>query len=412
MQIQDKTSHQNAAPRGVFAWALYDFANTVFSMNIISRYFPLWVTQGHSAPDIYFSATLSISMLLVAVTSPALGAMSDTTGRRLGPLMWLTGACAAATALIGPVDSLLTGLILFAAANFCYQSAMTFYYGLLPSVSEGSSASRVAGYGVSLGYLGAIAALAMAMPVESVFGNGAVYPATALMYLAFSIPMFRLLRDPAPVAGARVDIIGAFRTLARTFAGARRNRSVFIFLGANFLILDAVHTVIAFMAIYASSVVGFESGELNIFLMTSTVGAAGGSLLWGWAAHRWSPLRTFGWVCGMWLFTMLLASVSVNKDMFWMVGPLAGAALGGVWVAGRSALAQMAPADRIGEYFGLYNMAGKAAAIVGPMTWGAVVYIFSPLGGTIPHRMAILSLAVFIAAGWRALRHIEYAGAK
>ena len=95
--------------RAILGWALYDFANTIFSMNVISRYFPLWVTSGHGAPDIYFSVAISLSMLAVAVCAPVFGAISDQTGRRTRPLMMLTLACALCTALIGSTDSLMTG---------------------------------------------------------------------------------------------------------------------------------------------------------------------------------------------------------------------------------------------------------------------------------------------------------------
>ena len=119
----------------IFSWSLYDFANTIFSMNVISLYFALWVTVDKGGQDIFYSTTLSLSMLAVALSAPVFGAVSDNTGKRQGPLTVLTLLCVICTALIGEVDNLWMGLFLFAIANYCYQSALVFYNGMIPSVS-------------------------------------------------------------------------------------------------------------------------------------------------------------------------------------------------------------------------------------------------------------------------------------
>lgn len=405
-----RESAGHVGKRAVFAWALYDFANTIFSMNVVSRYFPLWVTKEHGAPDLYFSIALSVSMLMVAVTSPALGAISDDTGKRVKPLLIITLACVIATATIGFTGSLLTGLILFAVANYCYQSALVFYDGLLPGVAGSASVAKVSGYGVGLGYLGAIAGLLLLAPVEKGFGPSAVYLPTALLFLLFSIPLFIWVKDVGIIPGSRADIMGAFSKTAESFRRAARNKNLFTYLIANFFILDAVNTVIAFMSIYANTVIGLDGIKLNMFLITSTMGAAVGSLIWGSATHSIGSRRAMIHVCRMWLVTLLVAAFAPNETVFWLVGPLAGAALGGVWVAGRTLLIELAPKENLGECFGLYNVAGKAASISGPIVWGVIVYAFSFLGGTIQHRLAVLSLAGFIGVGLWLLRMIRMEG--
>lgn len=392
--------------RALFAWTLYDFANTIFSMNVVSRYFPLWVTKEHGAPDLYFSVALSFSMLVVAITSPALGAISDDTGKRVKPLLILTTACVIATASIGFTGSLMTGLVMFAVANYCYQSALVFYDGLLPGVAGSRSVAKVSGYGVGLGYLGAIAGLLLLAPVEKNFGPSAVYFPTALLFLLFAIPLFLWVKDARIIPGARADIAGAFRKTAESFRRAAKNKNLATYLVANFFILDAVNTVIAFMSIYANTVIGLDGMKLNLFLITSTVGAAIGSLIWGSVTHSIGSRRAMINVCKMWLVTLFVAAFAPNETVFWLVGPLAGASLGGVWVAGRTLLIELAPKENLGECFGLYNVAGKAASISGPIVWGVVVYVFSFLGGTVQHRLAVLSLALFIGAGLWLLRKI------
>jgi UMF1 family MFS transporter len=393
--------------RALFAWALYDFANTIFSMNVVSRYFPLWVTKGHGAPDLYFSLALSASMLMVAVTSPALGAISDDTGKRVKPLLILTVACVIATAAIGFTGSLLTGLVLFAAANYCYQSALVFYGGLLLSVAGSTPVAKVSGYGAGVGYLGAVAGLLLLAPVEKNFGPSAVYLPTALLFILFAMPLFLWVKDAGVIPGARANIRGAFRKTAESFRRAAKNKNLSIFLIANFFILDAVNTVIAFMSIYANTVIGLDGMKLNIFLITSTVGAVVGSLIWGSVTSVIGPRRAMIYVCKMWIVTFLVTAFAPNETVFWLVGPLAGSALGGVWVSGRTLLIKLAPKENLGECFGLYNVAGKAASISGPLVWGVVVYLFSFLGGTLQHRLAVLSLTGFIGVGLWLLKKIE-----
>ena len=122
--------------RAIASWAFYDFANTIFSMNVISLYFALWVTVDHGGQDILYSTALSGSMLAVAISAPVFGTISDQTGRRRFPLTLLTIISVLATALIGQADELWVGLLLFVIANYCYQSALVFYNGMLPSVAR------------------------------------------------------------------------------------------------------------------------------------------------------------------------------------------------------------------------------------------------------------------------------------
>jgi UMF1 family MFS transporter len=154
----------NPKKLAIFSWCLYDFANTIFSMNVISLYFALWVTVDHDGQDILYSTALSLSMLAVALSVPVFGALSDTTGKRRAPLIGLTLLCIFSTGLIGTTDHLWTGLILFMVANYGYQSALVFYNGMLPSISQGSHVGLVSGYGVALGYLGSIIGMLMVKP--------------------------------------------------------------------------------------------------------------------------------------------------------------------------------------------------------------------------------------------------------
>jgi len=374
----------------IASWSLYDFANTIFSMNVISLYFALWVTVDHGGQDILYSAALSGSMFAVAISVPLFGAISDQTGRRRGPLTLLTIISVTATALIGQASQLWTGICLFVIANYCYQSALVFYNGMLPSVARHSNVGMVSGYGVALGYMGSIAGLLLVDPFVKAGGRPAAFLPTALMFLIFALPCFLFIKDPDPKP-FRIDMRKAFRTLKNTMVNATQYHVLLKFIGIHFLILDVVNTVIAFIAVYANKVIGLTDSQIRTFLILSTLFAMLGSWLIGWQVKHKGTIPSYWTVLCLWLAALTLIVVSPGESLFWVVGPLAGMGMGGVWVVSRTIVVELSPPEKVGEFFGVYGLAGKMASIVGPLIWGSVVWLFQDTQ-TLKYRAAVFSL--------------------
>ncbi len=383
----------------IFSWSLYDFANTIFSMNVISLYFALWVTVDHKGQDILYSTALSLSMLAVAVSVPVFGVLSDSTGRRRLPLIGLTLICVVATALIGTTDHLWTGLILFMVANYGYQSALVFYNGMLPSISRGSHVGLVSGYGVALGYLGSIAGLLMVKPYVKEGGLSAAFLPTAALVLVFALPCFFFVKDPEKKPTVSVPFKKAFITLQETFLRIKNYKSLFQFILIHFLVLDAVNTIIAFMAVYASKVIGFNAGQITNFLISSTVGAMIGSLIIGFLVKHKGTVWSYWLVLWLWIIALAMVAMTQSATLFWLIGPIAGVGMGGVWVVSRAFIVELSPPERVGEFFGFYGFAGKAASILGPMIWGIVIWALNTTD-TLKYRVAVTVLLgmVLVAA--------------
>ncbi|MFQ5450007.1 MAG: MFS transporter [Nitrospinaceae bacterium] len=390
----------------ILSWSLYDFANTIFSMNVISLYFALWVTVDHEGKDILYSAALSGSMLAVALSVPVFGAVSDQTGRRRGPLILLTLLCVAGTAAIGETDQLGTGLILFALANYCYQSSMVFYNGMLPSVARGGNVGLVSGYGVALGYLGSIAGLVLVRPFVEAGGRSAAFIPTAIMFLFFSLPCFLFVKDPARESPGRVNLGQSFKTLWQTLARTPHYRPLLKFIVIHFLILDVVHTVIAFMSVYASKVIGFTDAQITVFLISSTVAAMVGSFALGWLVKHKGAIWAYWRVLCLWAASLLIAIMSQSQALFWLVGPLAGMGMGGVWVVSRVFIVELSPPEKVGEFFGVYGLAGKSASILGPLLWGGVVWVFEDTH-TFKYRAALSALLFITLAAMILFRSLK-----
>jgi UMF1 family MFS transporter len=362
--------------RAIVSWSFYDFANTIFSMNVISLYFALWVTVDHGGSDLLYSVALSGSMLMVALSVPVFGAISDQTRRRRGPLVFLTLISVAGTFLIGQTDQLLPGILFFVIANYCYQSAMVFYNGMLPHVAKGSHIGLVSGYGVALGYLGSIAGLLLVKPFVEAGGRSAAFLPTAAMFLLFSIPCFLFVKDPDPQSLKKFHPGQAFQTLKQTLANVGEYKLLLKFILIHFLILDVVNTVIAFMSIYANKVMDFSDAQITTFLIASTSAAMIGSTVIGWLVKHKGTARSYWLVLWVWVVALSIAIFSQSQAMFWMVGPLAGIGMGGIWVVSRAYIVELSPPEKLGEFFGLYGLAGKAASILGPLLWGTVVWVF------------------------------------
>jgi UMF1 family MFS transporter len=379
-------------------------------MNIISIYFPLWVTIDHGGADILYSAVLSGSMLLASLTSPILGAISDQWERRMPFLIIWTLICVAGTASIGLADHLYWGLVMFIVANYFYQTGLVFYNGLLPAVSTGTSVGRVSGYGVALGYVGAILGLKLVEPFVQDGGRTACFVPTAIFFLVFSLPCFLVIREPSSTFGKNRGDLGkivkqAFSTIIRTIKEAKTYRGMWIFLLATFVYLDVVHTVIAFMSIYAKKVMGFTDSQLVNFLIISTIFAVVGSYFLGIMTTKLGPRKTLLFTLWIWVGAMSLALLSQGGRSFWLVGPLAGIGMGGVWVAGRAMVVELAPAQKVGEFFGLYGLCGKLSSIIGPLIWGITVESFYWLDNQ-KYRVAIFILLLLLFTGLLILRQV------
>lgn len=411
---QEKTA--GILTRPVISWALFDLANTVFSMNIVSLFLGLWVVNVMGATDTVWARTNSISMLAVLVSAPFLGAISDQTGRRLHLLLLTTIVCVALTALLG-IPGLFGTLILFAIANYCYQAGLIFYDSTLPLVSNEQNRGRVSGFGVGIGYIGSFLGVGIGFllqPAETLpldqqtAGYMWIFRASALLFAVFAIPIFLFVKEPV----RRRAAIGAdlFRRAAhevgQTFRSVRRYRGLGRFLIGRAFYTDAANTLIVFMGIYVTNEIGFTDAQTNILLMTSIAAAIVGGIVWGRVVDRIGPKRTLNRVLYCWMITfamtVLIPVLSLPGSLFWGVAALAGISLGGTWASDRPYMLLLSPPAKIGEFYGLYGMIGRFAAVLGPLLWA---FVAEDLGFGRPASVAVLLVMILIS--WTILRGVD-----
>ncbi len=391
----------------LYAWALYDLANTTFSLNVVSRYLPLLVIEDLGGRDLDVSLAYSGSMLLVALVAPFAGALSDVSGRRVPFLALTTGASVAATALMGfPARAALV-LGLFAIANFFYQAALIFYDAMLANVSDESTRGRASGFGIALGYGGAILSLYTVAPIAEQWGKWAAFPSTAVLFLVFALPCLLLVPDTRGAPIWRRGITGqTVRQVRNTIAQLPQYPGLARFLCAHFLYTDAVNTVILFMAVYVTVVGGFSSPEVTQLLVLSTVFAIIGGLAQGPLIDRVGSKRALFVALGLWVIGLGIAMLAPSKQLLWTVGPVTGASLGALWAADRVLMLRLSPPASLAEFYGFYGMVGRFSAITGPLLWGGVVYALEGTG-TFAYRAAIAMLLGMLLAGAAVLRGVR-----
>lgn len=394
------------------AWALYDFANTIFSFAIVSFAMSLWAIRFLGAEDgtFWFTMAVSGSVMLNAIVSPILGAMSDRVGRRKPFLAFFTVACVAGTAVIGLVDIRL-GLLAFAVANFAYQAALIYYDALLPDVAHPGRRGRLSGVGVALGYCGTLLVgglLLLGLTIENGQSTSTTFVLVAGLFLVFAAPLFLVVheRRRGGMPFSPIDAVRSWGQLGETIRHAREAPGLMRFIIARFFYSDPVNTTIAVMSAFAVHAVGFTEGQALQVLLILTVVAVLASFGWGFLVDRWGPRRTLFLVLGTWAVGLTIISLFLATIPFLAAGALLGAGLGGVGVVDRLMLLRLAPPSRVGEMFGLYGLVGKFSAVVGPAAYGILVSNLLDVLDRGAYQVAVGSLLVLLLVGAWILRGV------
>jgi UMF1 family MFS transporter len=402
---------RSGSPAEGLSWALYDFANTIYSFAIVSFAMGPWTVRalGEANGTLAFTVAGSLSVLLNALVSPALGAMSDRTGGRKRYLLVFTVLCVMPTALIGLVDIWL-GLLAFALANFAYQAALIYYDAILPDVALPEKRGRLSGIGVGLGYLGTIVSgllLRFTTDNEGLTTAGS-FLLVASLFAVFAIPLFLVVRErPRIGAPFRIaDAIGSWRQLGVTWQHAGERPGLRRFVVGRFFYSDGVNTAIAVMSLFTINAVGFTEGEALSVLIGLTVVAVLASFVWGYLADRWGPKRTLLTVLASWVLGLLIIGLFPNKTVFPLAGAILGSGLGGTAVTDRLLLLRLTPPARVGEMFGLFGLAGKFSAVIGPIAFGAIVFLLVDEVGRAAYQIAILSLLFLMVVGYWIVRGV------
>jgi len=392
--------------KAVFTWGMYDLANTAFSALFVTFFFPKYVTEFLGGNKFHIGLVFGLSMLLVGLLVPIIGAWSDRTKRRMPFIVVFTFFCCTATLFI-PLVGLKAALVLGMIANFFYHAALTTYNALIPTLGTPEEYGKISGIGVALGYVGTLISLGLAALVlnslgwESEVGVKAMFTLTAIIFLGFSLFLFLGLKERRNHVREAWHVYThhAISDVLKTLKQLKKHPGLIPYLLTIFMFVDAVTAVIIFLYLYGKSVIGLETQAFMVVYALFALSAVGGSYYYGKVTDRLGPKRALTIAGVLWLVVLGVLLLVQSLPMFIFAGLLGGVALGAVWTSSRPLLISLSPKKGIGQFFGFSELADKFSGILGPIVYGYLAHVYTD-------QVAIGSLFVFFILGLIALRFV------
>jgi len=405
--------------RQIAAWALYDFADTPVSALYVTFFWPLYIKEHLGGNEFHVGLTMGLSLFFIALTVPALGALSDAWGRRMPILIAATMLTAGTVALTGYVG-LFGALVLGFLTRYFLTVDTDIYDAKLVDIVPRARIGFVSGLGVGVGYLGTISALLVAYPILNALGWESLAAIRAMFWegvaflLIFSLPLFLLVKDlkkqvpepnltPGVKFGSGTGIIvrivrKALDELKNTFGQMKKFDALPRFLLASFVYNDAVNTTLIFLVLYAREVIGVSIEQFFLAFAIMAAGSAFGALVFGRISDLLGPKKALSIALVGWMFVVgYLLFSSTFRDLI-IAGTVGGAMLGGIWTMNRHMITRITPYHKLAQVFGIEGLTERLSGVIGPVAFGALVIIFKDtpgmMFGYLPGLVLILALLV------------------
>ena len=420
MAIFDSSAlNPGVRPREVLSWAGYDFANsgytTVVLTAVFNAYFVSVVANGADWGTLAWTVTLAVSNTGVMLMMPIIGAYADLHARKQWLLRLSTIGCVLSTAALalagrGDVAIAVAAIVI---SNFFFQIGVSLIGAFLPEIARPAALGKVSGWGWSFGYLGGLATLAVCLAyvtwarrqggVAEEFVPGTML-ITAGIFAVAALPTLFILRERAvPQRQGSLDVVrGAMLRLASTLKHVGAFRDFARLLLCSTFYQAGVAVVIALAAIYAQEVMQFSFEQTLQLVLIVNITAAIGAFAFGYVQDRLGHKRALALTLLMWIAMTAVASMATTSAMFWVSANLAGLAMGSSQSAGRAMVGVFAPPTRLAEFYGLWTLSVQVAAIVGPLTYGAVVYLTNN-----NHRLGMMITGGFFVIGLLLIASID-----
>jgi UMF1 family MFS transporter len=406
--------HGDVRPREVWAWAMYDFANSGYTTVVITALFNAYfvaVVAGNAVWATFaWTAALSVSYALVVASAPVIGAYADQHAAKKKLLAITTAGCVLFTALLyfAQPGTLWLAILFVIASNFFFGCGENLIAAFLPELSQIRGLGRVSGWGWSLGYLGGLTTLGLCLAYVTwadAQGQSAAQfvPVTMLItatiFALASLPTFLLLRERALPRPARdVRVREAWREVWRTLHQQRQFADLRRFLLCSLFYQAGIQATITLAAVYATQAMGFTTREALLLIVVVNITAAIGAFLFGHLQDRIGHVRAIALTLVGWIATILMAwaapVLSEGPPLFWAAANLAGLCLGSAQSSGRALVGALAPPSRRAEFFGFWGLSVKLSSIAGPLTYGATTWLTQG-----DHRRALLLTGGYFVVG-------------
>ena len=387
-------------------WVLYDVGNSAFTM-MVSTIFPIYfnsLAESAGITDVdylaYWGYATSVCTLIVALLGPTLGAVADTKNFKKIVFSVAMGVGVAGCILLGFLSSWLWFLGIFVLAKTGYSASLIFYDAMLTDVTEPDRMDSVSSHGYAWGYIGSCIPFVICLGI--VLGGPSLgldmqlcmilaFIITALWWLMSSVPLLKSYKQKYySETGAHV-VRDSFKRLGKTFVELAKEKHIFVFLLAFFFYIDGVYTVIDMATAYGQAL-GLDSTGLLLALLVTQIVAFPSVLIFSRLVKKVRP-ETIITICIAAYFCIAVYAYWLDTQFdFWLLAILVGMFQGTIQALSRSYFAKIIPAEKSGEFFGIYDICGKGASVIGT----ALVSFLSQATGSINIGVSALSVMFLI----------------
>ena len=400
---------------------MYDFANSSFANNVTTFIYAAFFTKVIAENEIIGTALWSrgvgIIMLVVALLSPPLGALSDQGGYRKRFLLFFTFLAVIFTALLyfPQQGQAIYALSLYIIACICFEMGIVFYNAFLPDIAPPKRIGRISGQAWGVGYFGGLLSMAVLMvgfvsaetpwfglTKETHEHIRATNIGVAIWFAIFSLPaLFYLPAPPARQTNGKLSLAASYRRILQTFRELQCYREIFKLLLARLVYNDGLITVFAFGGIYAAGTFGFTFEEVLFFGIIVNIAAGTGAWCFGYLDDRLGGKLTIQITLIGFVIAAIIAVVPQEKIWFWIAGILVGLFAGPNQSASRSLMGRFVPQNKETEFYGFYAFSGKATAFLGPLLMGVITQAFGS------QRAGMATVGLFFIIGGLLLRTVD-----
>ncbi len=388
------------------SWILYDVGNSAFIL-LVSTLFPIYFDTLAEAGGLsevqylaYWGYAASAVTLIVALIGPVFGTIADTKGYKkpIFTVSMLVGVIGCA--VLAVPRSWMAFLLVFIIAKIGYSSSLVFYDSMLSDVTTHDRMDGVSSHGYAWGYIGSCVPFVLSLVL--VLGGGsfglsasaamaAAFILNAAWWLLCTVPLLRNFRQLHGVSRQAHPVRASFARLRHVIKDMKKDKKAFMFLLAFFFYIDGVYTIIDMATAYGEAL-GLDSTGLLLALLLTQVVAFPFALIFGRLAKKYENARLIR-VCILAYTAIALFAIQMDKQWeFWLLAVCVGMFQGGIQALSRSYFAKIIPAQKAGEYFGIFDICGKGASFMGT----ALVGMFAQITGSPNAGVAVLAVMFLI----------------
>ena len=402
----------------VKSWIAYDAGNSAFATTVVAAFFPIFYLQYWASSmteleaSVYYSWALVISNVSILLSGPVIGAITDlnqSTKKSL-TVLTLTSVFFVGLLYFLQAGSWMLALTFFVIANYCFCVAQIPYDKILTKISTPNNFSIISNQGYAWGYFGGgLLFIVNAFMSINPSAFGLVSQAEAIRisflmvsvwWLIFLMPLLLNFKETKEVNKSKNSIIQSIKNIVSTFKSVYKYKNAFIFLIAFFLFIDGAHTVIYMASTFALNL-GLETNAIIQALILVQIVAFPATLIWGYVAGRFGDklvlyITIISYVC------IIIYSTTLSSALeFYLLAAWVGCVQGGIQGSSRGLFGKLLPKDKAGEFYGLYNVMGRAGAILGPAMVGGLLTIYGNV------RIALLPIAILFILGGLLLTRVK-----